>query len=176
MNRNGGGTTEGTFIIGYSCGDSNNTFQFMDLSLMCGHGVVTPTCPFTDTSFDRSLDGSPIVAIEDYSHGWCGGTSASNTFTLRLEICPDGEGTGGGWNSTYVAPGSGDDSDNCVISIHATNTYSSGSNMYNIVSAGRSGGLSITTGSRPILPDCGPAPSIAQWYQIFGSSQRPAGS
>jgi hypothetical protein len=170
MNRDGGGTTSGTFIIGYNCGNSDNDFELENLSNMCGAGVGTVTydastktgCPFTNGNLDLLLDGAPLVAIEEYDEGWCAGTSASNTFTIRLEGCPNGSGVGGGWNSTYVAPGFPANSPNCLISIHSTNSYGGTTNFYGLEETGYTGGVAIATGNTS-----GGCSASAQWYEIY---------
>jgi hypothetical protein len=159
MNRDGGGTSQGTFIIGSNCGNANDNFQLMAVTGECNaDGVVTDSCPFSNTALDRNFAGSQIVEVNDVGTSSCAGTSASNTFTLRLEECPTSPPAG--WNSVMVAPGYASNTADCLISVHATNAYGSGTNIYVAQAEGYNGGVAIvstTTGCN--------SPNN-QWYTI----------
>jgi hypothetical protein len=66
MNRDGGGTSNGTSIIVYDKNDPNNDFIFSPLLSYCGNGYVTvnPPCPnFGNTLLNGALDGAAIGEI-----------------------------------------------------------------------------------------------------------------
>lgn len=70
MNRNRGGLSNGTLVIGWHEGDPNNDFQWVEIQGYCGSGHVTLTCPsFGNSNINRQFDGAVIVNI--YSHGKC---------------------------------------------------------------------------------------------------------
>jgi hypothetical protein len=169
MNRQGGGDSIGTFIIGYNCGVDNNDFEYQAVPEACGNGEVTSTCPFSNTAIDAVLDGAPIVNVWAYDENLCAGTASLGTFTLRLEACSNNKGLGGGANNTWVAPGLSDTGNafNCLISINTTNYVNNGNHFYNAVETGYEGGIAITTGNTTYSQHCGPYPSGAQWKELY---------
>jgi len=74
LNRDHGGTTEGTEVIGYYQGNENNSFALLPLSQACGDGHVHSAlnCPnFGPSEVTASVDGAILVALYDYRTGLC---------------------------------------------------------------------------------------------------------
>jgi hypothetical protein len=166
MNRQGGGHVENfTYVIGWSCGDNNNDFELQfTFYEPCDSQTVTTTCPFSNHTFDEELDGAPIVQVEEYDYGYCIGTANGSSFTDKLESCADSEGLNGGWNGIMVAPGQSNGSNNpdCLINVHATNTYGGTTNIYGQLSNGHGNNITVSTGTNN--PDCSVA---AQWKELY---------
>jgi len=162
MNRDGGGYNQGTFIIGYNCGNQNNAFEFYVLSGQCNGGKVSATakCPFNNQALNQAYDGSDIVEVYSLDSQSCAGTSASNTFTLRLEPCPSSGPAG--WNTIMVAQGANGGVPGCLISLHSTNAPGvSGSTIYAAKEMGYTGGITFSPFN--YSSSC---PTSAQWHVI----------
>jgi len=70
INRSGGGTGNGTHIIGWHPGDRNNDFQWKQENDLCGGHVSAATdCPFTNTGLDSAYNGDVIVRIYANAYG-----------------------------------------------------------------------------------------------------------
>ena len=103
MNRAGGGTSDGTPVIAYNCGDNNNDFYFGYPAAMCGNGHVTETCPFTvGSGLNAALYGDTIVIEQAYKENKCVGGNTSTDSSAKLEPCPNNGGSGGGWATIGV--------------------------------------------------------------------------
>jgi hypothetical protein len=103
MNRSGQGTSNGTPVIAYNCGQVNNDFYFAQLTQACGSGTVTQTCPFTDGSgLNLAYYGDDIVVEYAYNENKCVGGNTSNDASAKLEPCPSNSGSGGGWSTIGV--------------------------------------------------------------------------
>jgi hypothetical protein len=104
MNRDGGGTGQGTQVISWTLGDSNNEFTWFGLPDYCGGGHVTPTCPaWGNTAVNRAHDGAAIGEIESVTAGLCLGLNG------QLTGCGDeftGAGAGTGTIQVFTACGS----------------------------------------------------------------------
>jgi len=164
MNQDGGGTSQGTFIIGYNCGYQNNYFEYVVIENECNLGKVTvsPACPFDDTALDSYYDGADIVEVYNPNSNLCAGTSESTTFTLRLEECPTSPPAG--WNSILVAPGASTNTPDCLISVHSTNEYARSNEIYVAQTQGYTKGIAFTSVSN-YTSGC---PLSAQWYTVSG--------
>lgn len=163
MNRDGGGVSDGTYVIGYNCGNANNAFEFAQLSNVCNGGVVTSTCPFTDIHLDANLIGQPIVKIEAYTlPSSCVGTNGETTIDNRLEACPDSYGDNGGWHTEWVAPGFDNNNPDCVISVGYTN-YENDSTLYTDRETGYTNAFAIMGIGVP-SSEC---PASAQLYEDY---------
>src|SRR5580692_11822434 len=68
MNRDGGGTAQGTKVIAYNCNNANNFFQYRQYDTMCGSGYVTANysndtgCPFANFDLDVAYQGDGLGA------------------------------------------------------------------------------------------------------------------
>jgi hypothetical protein len=168
FNRAGGGSTQGTTVTGFDAGDIHGSYEYEALSGDCnGTGQVEGGenghwCPFNDHLIDSAYDGAPIVAVTEYVDDWCAGSDSATGTTVKLEGCPNINGTGGGWSTRWVAPGGGA-SHQCLIGINLTNVHSGSSHpVYGAVSNGRSNAITITTG--PPADNCG---NSALWREYF---------
>jgi hypothetical protein len=87
VNREGGGTGNGTDIISWYMDDPNNDFTTANTN-WCNQGRVTTTCPFTvGSGLNNRYAGDPIITVEDYDNGKvvaAPGANAGN-FNLFLE-------------------------------------------------------------------------------------------
>ena len=107
-NRQGGGTAEGTPVIGYNCGDSNNFFTWNQYDTACGNGVVTydsntqTGCPFGNGAIDFILQGDPIASFYSVDTGLCMGNPTSSGGGTVLTGCGDNAGNGRGWGTMNV--------------------------------------------------------------------------
>ena len=102
-NRQGGGTASGTYVIAWSAGDSNNGFEYVYLTAMCGNGYVTLSCPFSTNGDlnDRYL-GKAIVVIHALDTPWCIADSGTGFGSTVLGGCPDPAGNGGSDGTIFV--------------------------------------------------------------------------
>jgi len=84
MNRNMGGTSNGTLIIfWYNDGDANNDFIYVWLSNYCGLGTVSTICPFNDHSVDSRYFGDKIYELAAGNvNGKCVAASSDWTYTI----------------------------------------------------------------------------------------------
>jgi hypothetical protein len=99
LNRGGGGTGPGTWVVGWSAdGNNNNDFEYGFLTGMCGGGRVIVYagggCPFTPGSgLNARFDGAYIVDLYAYNENECVGTTGMGNAILTA--CPDRNGNGG---------------------------------------------------------------------------------
>lgn len=104
LNRNQCGSGANTVIIGWThdldnCEDS----YWFQLSLMCGNGVVTGTCPFAvGSGLNSRYAGDPIVAIGWYDAGGCVAANPNGSTVGVTGTCPDPYGNGGSNGSIFV--------------------------------------------------------------------------
>ena len=80
---------------------TNQNFHSYGLSNMCSGGLVTHSCPFTDTSLDNALFGDVIVAILNSDNAHCIGTSQTARGAI-MTSCPNTFGNGGGWGTVMI--------------------------------------------------------------------------
>jgi hypothetical protein len=130
MNSQGGGTAQGTHVIGYNCGDPNNDYGWQQMDTACGGGVVTATCPFANTSIDASLKGYVIVRAYNDITGLCVGNPNSSGGGSVLTGCGDNGGNGEGWAVMDVLEGVTEilDYDGHAVNVvnrHWTDSYNS---------------------------------------------------
>ena len=105
-NRQAGGTGTGTPVIIWNRDfDNNEDFAPANISNMCGQGLVTQTCPFTNATFDERYFGDQIVQVVAYNHSGCIGVGAGSQ-TAQLQPCSDHNGNGGGAGTMMVVSGS----------------------------------------------------------------------
>jgi hypothetical protein len=100
MNRNGGGTVNGTRVIGWHPNDPNNDFEWLHENSRCG-GAVTATCPFLDPSLNQLYFGDAIVRAHDYNHDKClvsGGRDQQGFIRGVLSGCND-------FGHSFILPG-----------------------------------------------------------------------
>jgi hypothetical protein len=106
LNRNGGGTTAGTSVIGWSEGDSNNYFDYVWLNGACNHGYVSAVleCPFTpNRGLNARYDGAAIVEIHALGNvGLCVADSGTGSGAAVLGTCPDFDGNGGSNGTIFI--------------------------------------------------------------------------
>jgi hypothetical protein len=92
MNRNGGGSANGTKIIEWHNDlDNNEDFIFANLTSWCNGGHVTPICPFTvGSGLNTRYQGDQIVSIYSTGTGKCIGADGTWTAAI-LNLClPNG--------------------------------------------------------------------------------------
>jgi hypothetical protein len=104
LNRQGGGTANGTHVIGWSCGDPSNDFERRQLYHMCNNGWVTATCPFADHNIDNRYLNAAIVREESYKNGIKCVASGQYSSLAFLDDCPDTYGNNGGWGTVMILP------------------------------------------------------------------------
>jgi hypothetical protein len=80
---------------------TNQNFHSYELNNMCGGGLVTHSCPFTNTSLDNALFGDVIVAILNSDNAHCIGTSQTTRGAI-MTSCPNTFGNGGGWGTVMI--------------------------------------------------------------------------
>jgi hypothetical protein len=87
MNRDGGGTGNGTPIIfWHNDGDANNNFAEVWLSNYCGLGTVSQICPFNDHSVGSRYFGAKIYELAAGNvSGKC--VAASSGWNVQLWPC-----------------------------------------------------------------------------------------
>ena len=102
LNRQGGGQTYSTHILGWSCNDPSDNFERRQLTGMCNGGWVTSTCPFTDHQIDQHYLDSAIIREQTYDP--LRGCVASGQLAKPafLDVCPGLNGLGGGWGTVQV--------------------------------------------------------------------------
>jgi hypothetical protein len=104
-NRQGGATSAGTFVIGWSAGTANNDFSFGYLTGMCNGGRVTanPPCPFTSGGgLNSRYNGKVIAMIYNWASELCVADSGSGSGSTVLDKCPDVDGNGGADGTIFV--------------------------------------------------------------------------
>ena len=91
MNRNGGGYTSGTKVIGwYKDSDQNENFYGVPLTTWCSSGYVTETCPFTvGSGLNARYDGDAIVTMNT-SNNQCVGADSTWSEAVLGGCVPDG--------------------------------------------------------------------------------------
>lgn len=93
-NRSGGGTSKGTTVIAYNCGDNNNNFEEVGLPNMCNGGVVTQVCPFVvGSGLNAAWVGSELVTVEWGTSGLCVGGNSQSDNDAHLTDCPNDDGS-----------------------------------------------------------------------------------
>jgi hypothetical protein len=100
MNRNGGGTSDGTYIIGWHPNDPNNGFEWLKENARCG-GAVHFGCPFNDPLLNQLYAGYAIVRAYSYDTNKClrrGPTDTGGGIRGALGGCND-------FGHSYVLPG-----------------------------------------------------------------------
>lgn len=103
MNRNGGGTADGTSIIAYHPNDPNDDSAFVLLDFYCNNGHVEAGCPFSSASgLDTVLEGDQIVMQWSPRTNKCVGTDSAGASAATLQECPSEDGGGGGWSTKQV--------------------------------------------------------------------------
>jgi hypothetical protein len=112
FNRAGSGTSTGTPVIAYNCGQPNNDFYFVVLANMCGGGRVTAICPFTvGSGLNDAYENDVIVDVRAYYEDECVGGSTLGATDATLQACPDSYGNGGGWSTIDVLAFSANNND-----------------------------------------------------------------
>lgn len=104
-NRNAGGTSAGTYVIGWSAGDPNNDFAFGYLTGMCNHGRVSASleCPFTaNKGLNAYYNGKAIVDIFNWETPFCIADSGTGSGATVLDKCPDTNGDGGADGTIFI--------------------------------------------------------------------------
>jgi hypothetical protein len=91
LNRNGGGYTSGTNVIGWDeDSDQNENFYGVLLTGWCNSGYVTETCPFTvGSGLNARYDGDPIFELAT-SNNQCVGADSSWLEAVLGGCLPDG--------------------------------------------------------------------------------------
>lgn len=91
INRNSGGYTSGTKVIGWhEDSDSNENFYAVPLTSWCNGGKVTETCPFTvGSDLNSRYDGDPIISL-DTTNNQCVGADSSWSNAVLGGCVPDG--------------------------------------------------------------------------------------
>jgi hypothetical protein len=91
INRNGGGYTSGTKVIGwYKDSDNNENFYGVLLTSWCNSGYVTETCPFTvGSGLNARYNGDPIVSL-DTSNNQCVGANSTWDAAVLGGCVPNG--------------------------------------------------------------------------------------
>jgi hypothetical protein len=104
-NRQGGATSAGTFVIGWSAGSANNDFSFGYLTGMCNGGRVTvsPPCPFSGNGdLNDRYNGKVIAMIYNWASGLCVADSGTGSGATVLDKCPNVDGAGGADGTIFV--------------------------------------------------------------------------
>ena len=103
LNRSGCGTT--TVISFAHDFDSCEDFKPVQLSSMCGSGLVTSTCPFTvGSGLNNRYLNAIIVVWKSTATGLC--VDTDNNGGGSLGTCPGLDGQGGATGTTFVWNGS----------------------------------------------------------------------
>lgn len=92
MNRNGGGTANGTKVIQWHNDlDNNEDFLYTNLTSWCSGGHVTSTCPFTvGSGLNSRFEGDQIVSIYSTHAGKCIGADGTWTLAILNGCVPNG--------------------------------------------------------------------------------------
>jgi hypothetical protein len=131
LNRAQGGTSQGTWVIGWSAdGDNNNDFEYDFLTGMCGGGRVIiyagGGCPFAiGSGLNARYDGAYIVQLRAYNENECvGSTGMGNAI---LTGCQNRSGSGGGIGTIDIILDDNNDP-TPIINLHWSNYF--GNNFY----------------------------------------------
>ena len=97
LNRQGGGTANGTHILGWhNNGDPNNDFGYIWLRTYCGLGYVTTICPFNNSAFNQRYLGQKIYELAALNvNGKCVALLSSAVHSAILNNC-------GSYGSVFV--------------------------------------------------------------------------
>lgn len=103
LNRYRGETGEAA-VVGYSADfDTNENFQFQQLSHMCSGGYVSSTCPFTvGTGLNNRYLNDMVVQIKDLSTGKCLGNYSFDGTEGAEEKCSDAYGNSGAAGTIFI--------------------------------------------------------------------------
>ena len=118
-NANGGHHTPGDYVINYTNGDPNNTFEAVQLTGICGGGYVRGynmgACPFANGSgLNNRYNGDAIVEFEDYTSALvydpplCISASPGTSGAAILGTCSwvqNNYGWGGAIGSVFILSG-----------------------------------------------------------------------
>jgi hypothetical protein len=98
---NGGGSGNPVKMYGYETNLYNEQFSIVQLLDRCG-GVVSDSCPFTNSTLDKDLvadGGGTVDEVLDTTNGLCLSTNTSGTAVLGA--CPT-DGSGGAPGNIFV--------------------------------------------------------------------------
>jgi hypothetical protein len=110
-NRQNGSSGIYTYVIGWSAGDPNDTFDWLTLPGMCTNGHVTqnPPCPFAPGGgLNTRYNHATIAELWDYNSGFypglCVADDGAGSGATLLNICPDASGNGGANGTIFILP------------------------------------------------------------------------
>lgn len=105
VNRNGGATNPGSYVIAWPPGSDDNDFVFEFLSGMCNGGKVSADleCPFTpNKGLNAKYNGKVIAQLYNWDTGLCVADSGYGSGSTVLGTCGNGQGLGGSDGRIFV--------------------------------------------------------------------------